>query len=235
MRRILLGAPIAAVLIAAAPSSFGGWTVITIHDLPEYLVAGESTTLAFTIRQHGQEPLAGRSPTVTLTEPGAGWFAGKQRFAARAIGHGAYEATIAPDEPGEVEITIDADFHRSKTTLLPLRVLSSGGVQAALPAVERGRQLFVAKGCATCHAKRDDPEIQERHVVAVGPDLTGRQLPAQWLAAKLADPAENRVRSNEFVVMPNLGLDEREIAALVSFVNGREETVVGLKGGGSRQ
>jgi hypothetical protein len=229
MHRASLMFPIALLVLAAAPSSFGGWTVITIHDLPEYLVAGESTTLAFTIRQHGQELLPGRSPTVTLKDTDAGWFGGKQRFAARAAGRGVYEATITPEETGEVEITVDADFHGSRSTLLPMRVLAAGGGQAALPVVERGRQLFVAKGCATCHTKRDDPDILARNAVAVGPDLTGRELPVEWLAAKLADPAKDRVRTNEDVEMPNLGLDEREIAALVSYVNGRELQAVGSR------
>ena len=229
MRRILLGAPIAAVLIAAAPSSFGGWTVITVHDLPEYLVAAEATTLEFTIRQHGEELLPGRSPTVILREADGGWFADKRRFAAREVGHGTYRATIQPEGSGNVEITIDADFHRSKSALLPMPVVASGATPASLPAGDRGRQLFVAKGCATCHAKRDDPEVQERHVVSVGPELTGRQLPAEWLAAKLADPASNRVGATNGVVMPDLGLDQREIAALVSFVNGAEMRAVGSR------
>lgn len=229
MRRALLMFPIALLVLAAAPSSFGGWTVITIQDVPEYLVAGEATTLAFTIRQHGEELLPGRSPTVLLKAAGAGRFAGKQRFEARETGRGTYQATVTPAETGEVEITIDADFNRSKTTLLPMRVVPAGAAQASLPVAERGRQLFVAKGCVTCHAMRDDAEIQDRHVVSVGPDLTGRQLPAEWLAAKLADPASSRVGATNGVVMPDLGLDEREIAALVSFVNGTEMRAVGSR------
>jgi hypothetical protein len=37
--------------------------------------------------------------------------------------------------------------------------------------------------------KSDDPQLGERQVVAVGPDLTGRQYAAEWLGQKLADPA----------------------------------------------
>jgi hypothetical protein len=67
---------------------------------------------------------------------------------------------------------------------------------------------------------RDDTEVQERHQVGVGPDLTGRGFAADWLATKLADPARDRVRTTDGVIMPDLDLAEAEIAALVEYVNG---------------
>jgi hypothetical protein len=79
----------------------------------------------------------------------------------------------------------------------------------------------VAKGCVSCHAKRDDRQNVGRTDVAIGPDLTGRAFDAEWLATKLADPARNRVRTNEFVEMPALDLDEPEITALVQYLNRR--------------
>ena len=88
----------------------------------------------------------------------------------------------------------------------------------------RGRQLFAAKGCVTCHAKHDAPEFADWQLVAWGPDLTGRSFPADWLAQKLADPAQFRGARTSGPVMPALTLDEREIAALVHFVNGGKMT-----------
>jgi mono/diheme cytochrome c family protein len=102
-----------------------------------------------------------------------------------------------------------------------MRVVPAGTAVAALPPADRGRQLFVAKGCMSCHAKRDDRTLPGRNDANVGPDLTGRTYPADWLAAKLADPARNRVRANEYVLMPNLGLSEREIASLTGYLNQR--------------
>jgi len=119
-----------------------------------------------------------------------------------------------------VSITIDTDPARWKAKLLPFRVAAAGETPPPMSSHKRGRQLFAAKGCVTCHAKHDTPEFADWQVVRVGPDLTGRWFPAVWLAQKLADPAQFRGATTNGTVMPTLALDEREIAALVSFING---------------
>jgi len=210
------------VLVAAAPAA-GGWAVISVKDVPDQLVVGQATTLAFTVLQHGQTPMAGLEPTVTLKRRDAGFLSGRQRFTAvPGPERGSYVATVTPAEPGELMITIDAEWHEARITLLPVWAVARG--EAAPPratsAADRGRVLFVAKGCVTCHDKRDDAVVQERHQASVGPDLTGRGFAADWLATKLADPERNRVRFSEWAVMPDLDLGESEIAALVAYVNG---------------
>ena len=80
--------------------------------------------------------------------------------------------------------------------------------------------MFAAKGCVTCHAKKDVSEFADWQVIRVGPDLMGRSFPADWLAQKLANPALYRGAQTNGPVMPALALDEHEIAALVSFLNG---------------
>jgi mono/diheme cytochrome c family protein len=214
------------VLVAAAPSPFGGWAVITVHDLPEYLRVGTPARLEFTIRQHGMTPMNDRSPVVKMKGVGDGWLSRGQRFnAARVADAGRYAALITPDDTGSVEITIDADWYAAQVTLLPMRVVARGQDVAALAAPERGRQLFVATGCVTCHMKSDDARLGERDVIPAGPALTGRQFPVEWLAQKLADPARLRVGTGQGTVMPTLGLAEHEIAALVSYVNTRQAGV----------
>jgi mono/diheme cytochrome c family protein len=212
-----------ALMIAATPTAFGGWAVVTIQDLPEYLEAGEPTTLSFEIRQHGRRLLDDRSPTVTLRHANAGLVSRlltRDRVAAvRGPGVGLYEATVTPSDTGEVSLIIDTDLFRWKVQFLPIRVVAAGQVPPPLAPHERGRQLFAAKGCATCHAKRDDLELADWQVVQVGPDLTDRSFPADWLAQRLADPVQFRGASTNGDVMPDLALDEREIDALVSFLN----------------
>jgi len=222
MRRITGVLAAGIVLVAAAPA-VGGWAVISVKDVPDLLVVGQPTTLAFTVLQHGETPMTGLEPTVTLKRRDAGLLRGRQRFTAVA-GHerGSYVATVTPDEPGEFMITIDAEWHEARITLLPVQAVARGESARApvVSAADRGRVLFVAKGCVTCHEKRDDAVVQERHQTSVGPDLTGRGFAADWLATKLADPARNRVRFSEWAVMPDLDLGESEIAALVAYVNG---------------
>ncbi len=222
MRRAIGTIGLGLLLTAASPAEFGGWTVITVRDLPEYLEVGRPTPLTFTIRQHGQQLLSGRSPTVTVRREGSRWPWQRRRVSASpspGAGPGVYQVTITAVEAGAVSITIDADFRGSRITLLPVRVIPTGGTRQALGSVDRGRQLFVATGCVTCHMKRDDPAASERNELRVGPELTGRQYPAEWLATKLADPARFRAASNDGMTMPDLGLDDREISALVSYLN----------------
>jgi mono/diheme cytochrome c family protein len=225
MRRAAGVLAMAVLLIAATPTptAFGGWAVVTLQDVPEYLEVGTPTTLSFKIRQHGQTLLDDVSPSVTLRN-GDGLLSrlfGRDRVTAvQGSEPGVYEATITPSEVGEVSITIDTDLARWKTKLLPFRVVAAGEPPPPLSAHERGSQLFAAKGCATCHAKKDVAEFADWQVVRVGPDLMGRSYPAEWLAQKIADPARYRGTMTHGMVMPALALDEREIAALVSFING---------------
>jgi mono/diheme cytochrome c family protein len=129
-------------------------------------------------------------------------------------------ATVTPEDTGSVEITVDSDWGTSRVTLLPIPVLARGQ-DAPPPAADnlRGQRLFIAKGCVTCHVKNDDPVLAGRNTLSVGPELTGRQFPLEWITQKLADPASLRVGTGQQAMMPNLGLSQREIVALASYVN----------------
>jgi len=101
-----------------------------------------------------------------------------------------------------------------------LRAMEPGTTPRALSDVERGRRLFIAKGCFTCHV---NTEVTTAPSIRVGPELTGRRYPAVPLAKFLANPDSIQLtqlpRTGPFK-MPNLGLKEREIASLVAMING---------------
>ncbi len=89
-------------------------------------------------------------------------------------------------------------------------------------AAERGRSLFLAKGCNGCHTLSGLPGTIE-----VGPDLTG--LPARAPTRKSGMSADAYVRESiaapqAFIVpgfgvmMPQLGLRPDEIDAVVAFL-----------------
>jgi mono/diheme cytochrome c family protein len=222
MQRIIGILAVGVTLIAATPT-VGGWAVITVDELPAQFVVGQPTLLAFTVLQHGETPMPGLSPKVTLKRMDAGWMGGRQSITATpGPDRGSYQATVTPEEAGEFRITIDAQWRDAKITLLPVVAVASAGDDdgAGGNPYVHGRQLFVSKGCVTCHAKRDDADVQEQHMVGIGPELTGRSFAAEWLANQLADPTRNMARAT----MPNLDLSEREIAALVSYVNGQGAT-----------
>lgn len=50
--------------LAATPLLAGGWAVITLDALPGRVVAGESLTIGFVVRQHGLTPLKGVTPFI---------------------------------------------------------------------------------------------------------------------------------------------------------------------------
>jgi mono/diheme cytochrome c family protein len=100
-------------------------------------------------------------------------------------------------------------------TLLPLLAVEAGATPTpAVAQTDRGRRLFVAKGCVTCHRHGD----VESETIEVGPELTGRRYPADYLSRFLANP-EARTGRAEPGQMPNLRLKTPEIAALVAFLN----------------
>jgi mono/diheme cytochrome c family protein len=210
---------LAGASIGASPAAMGGWAVITVRDVPERLTPGVATPIHFTMLQHGERLLTGRTPTVSVRGAGTSRLSSWRGVKAHETEPGVYTATIVAPDTGWAEIEIDGNWHRARVTLLPVRVTRGSG-QVALSAYDRGRQLFVAKGCVTCHAMKDDQGIDRTEYVAAGPELTGRQFEAGWLRQKLADPARDRVRFTGGVTMPDLRLTPAEIAALTSYING---------------
>lgn len=198
------------LLLPAIAGYAGGWAVTTVEDLPDYVVAGKPTTLTFRVRQHGKELLSGLSGRV---EARAGRLE-TQVEATPGRERGQYTATLTLPQAGEWTITIHSGFRGSELTLLPVQAIEAGsGSAPGLPEAERGRRLFVAKGCVTCHLHGD---VKTTNGTPWAPELTGRRYPADYLKQFLADPA---LAARRPVQMPDLSLKQPEIAALVAFIN----------------
>ncbi len=60
--RIVIGATLLLVAALACSVSAGGWAVATLDTMPKF-VAGQETTVGFTLRQHGNTLLAGIRPS----------------------------------------------------------------------------------------------------------------------------------------------------------------------------
>jgi len=203
-----------ALLALAAAVHAGGWAIVTVRDLPEYAVAGKALRLTFMVRQHGVEPRGGLTPTLTARSDAVTVTAS----AIETKNTGEYTATLALPRPGHWTITIDTVLFND-STLPALTVIAPGGpTPSPLSPAALGERLFVAKGCIGCHVNR---EVQARHLVDVGPDLTGKRFPDIYLNSLLADPKATRAREAEpnEGEMPNLDLTNPEIAALTAFIN----------------
>jgi mono/diheme cytochrome c family protein len=208
-RRVAQSVLAGAAILATAAFTWGGWAIITVEDLPESAVAGEPLDLAFKVRQHGTGIMTDLQPVVEARH-------GRERVraGARKGRNGLYEAALTLPASGEWSITIHSGFNDNQVTLLPLA--ATAGDSRSEPAVsqsERGRRLYVAKGCLRCHVHA---AVQGSGDVGGGPVLTDIQLPAEYLARALADPAIIPRRTS--MEMPDLDLKPEEVAALVAFL-----------------
>lgn len=96
----------------------------------------------------------------------------------------------------------------------PSPEMSSG---QSISQVELGRQLFVAKGCITCHANSKVANASDYWVIGDAPDLTRFSASPEALRMRLKNPAS--VKSDTW--MPNLNLSDPEIEALIAFINSK--------------
>ena len=210
IRRVGQSVVAGVAVLATVAFSPGGWAVITVADLPDSAVAGQPLDLAFKVRQHGMGIMTDLRPVVEARS-------GRERVRAGArVGrNGLYEAALTLPESGEWSLTIHSGFNDNRVTLLPLKATGSHSRPPVITQSERGRRLFVAKGCLTCHVHA---AVDGSGDVGTGPVLTDIQLPAEYLARALADPSIIPRRTSE--EMPDLDLKPEEIAALVAFLRG---------------
>ena len=196
------------LLLPALMAHAGGWAVITVDDLPDYVEAAKPITLSFMVRQHGVTPLDQLDPTIEATS-------GRLTTTAKARpanGKGHYTASLTLPSAGDWSITIRSGFGKSDLTLLPLPVVIHGErLTRAVTDTERGQRLFAAKGCVTCHVQ-----------IGSGPNLDGKRFDVEYVSGFLAKPPTTP-REPGKATMPNLGLQPREIASLVTYLNSNRQ------------
>jgi hypothetical protein len=91
-------------------------------------------------------------------------------------------------------------------------------VEASASQIELGRQLFIAKGCITCHYNNKAADRSEYWTIEMGaPDLSSFSASLEVLSIRLKDPAAAKSDTK----MPNLDLKKTEIEALIAFINSK--------------
>ena len=214
MTRRRAGIVLAALALLPLTAAFtrGGWWVHTVENLPEYLVAGKPVELSISLRQHGITPMPGASMQVHLTGPDSVTVLN----ATPSARPGYYTANLLVSEPGEWTIALQSGYMRLE--LLPVRAIASGSPPPArLPAEERGRQLYIAKGCITCHGSQTSLAPGAGSLPAVlqvnaAPELIGRSFPSRaYVEQVMTDPGGR--------LMPNLNLSREEIEAIATFLH----------------
>lgn len=215
MASMRLAAPLAGFLALSA-FAFGGWSVISVQEVPDQLTAGRPATLAFTIRQHGAERQAGLKPTVTVRGKGDPVTVAAEPGAKA----GDYKATITLPTPGEWGIDINSNFGRSRLNLLPTLSVAPGATAPAVSGAARGRRLFIAKGCVTCHV-HPQAEGTGNESTAAGPPLGATTLDAPAISTILT----NGLDRGNGKKMPNPELRPAEVAALTAFLTGPQQAM----------
>jgi cytochrome c2 len=98
--------------------------------------------------------------------------------------------------------------------------VATQAAQAQSDPVERGKALFLAKGCAMCHmhdiVKAD---VSDYVSVEIGPNLSHPPLSADYLRQWLKDPQALKPMTE----MPNLNLKSDEIEALIAFLTANSQ------------
>lgn len=217
LRPLVRVLPLSATLLVAA--SWGGWAVITLDDLPDAVIRGKPVTLTFTVRQHGHTLLDNLRPSIEASRAGGEHI---RADAAPAGEKGRYRSTVTLPDTGQWRLTINSGFGSSRVDLDPIAVTAPGQAAPVYSQAERGRRLFVGKGCVTCHVHG---AVAGSGVVPVGPELTQLRLPADFLQKFLADPSILPPAQQTNGGMPNLDLKPAEITALVAFLGGTETAV----------
>jgi cytochrome c2 len=93
---------------------------------------------------------------------------------------------------------------------------SKAPMASSVSQIELGEQLFIAKGCITCHVNNKVDQASTYVTIEMGAtNLTKFKSSPEALRLRLKDPAA--VKSD--TKMPNLGLKETEIEALIAFIN----------------
>jgi mono/diheme cytochrome c family protein len=98
---------------------------------------------------------------------------------------------------------------------LPVRVEAA---DSSVSQVELGRQLFIAKGCITCHVNTRASLGADYWTLDMGaPNLSKFSADAGYLDKWLFNPSALKPATQ----MPNLHLSENERAALIAFINSK--------------
>jgi mono/diheme cytochrome c family protein len=217
--RAPLFALVAAVAASVSAYTFGGWAVVTINDLPEYLTVGQPVRIAFAVRQHGMTLMSEVHPEITATD-GKVTVRGTNPTSSAA---GRFAGNLVVPHEGKWIITVNSGWGKSAATLYPVPAIAAGAAPPIpTPAPERGQRLFVAKGCVTCHVHGS---VEGSGFVKVGPELTPKRYVADYLSRFLADPSIQQTPGLQ-AKMPNLELKPAEISALVAFINSDKQVSV---------
>lgn len=119
----------AALLLSAGAALAGGWATVIPDPGASEPVAGETTTIGFTVLQHGKTPVGQGNVIVNAIGPDGQVLAYRARAEGKA-GHWVVEMTLPTSGSWEWSVTMPEQLE-VQTSLDPLQVTAASTVPAA--------------------------------------------------------------------------------------------------------
>ena len=194
-------------LLFIAVVQAGGWSVVTFEDWPDVVVVSEPANTRFAVRAHGQTLAGGLNMEAIAVHKET---SREVRFGATEVETGIYEMTLTFPESGTWQWRM-AGYGGRDHEMHNIEVINKG--ENPQVRVVTGAELFVTKGCVTCHDGRFTSINGSRLPKLTQP--TDYRANPVFLRMWLADPQAVTSRAT----MPNLGLNDAEIDALVAYLS----------------
>jgi YtkA-like len=156
MRKLLIATLGCAALVIPGSAAAGGWATAGLGPPDDGLQAGDTWNARVTILQHGQTPLSGVEPTVTIRNDDDGT---TQTFPARPTGEvGVYEAKVRFPSSGTWSYEVYDGFEQyggaQTHTFGPISIApGSGGGVELWPFVLVGLALVLIAGSTAWMAR----------------------------------------------------------------------------------
>jgi hypothetical protein len=145
MRTLLLTLAAVGALAVAGTASAGGWATAGVSPPPDDPTAGSTWEAKITILQHGQTPLVGISPTISLVGDGGK----RETFPATPTDEpGVYLAAVKFPAAGSWSYEVNDDFSQTHTFGAISVGAGSSGSGFDLPSLPITAGILLALGAA---------------------------------------------------------------------------------------
>jgi len=221
IQKIAMGIALIGLVMTSVPAMAGGWAVVTLDTLPVKVVANQPLTIGFMVRQHGVTPMDGLKALLVFQREGEQNNKALVFDAMPAGSKGHYTATISLPAAGAWRWRIEAfnmlhNMPNLTAVSIAAQPTATSRRVALTEQIQQGEDLFLAKGCATCHIHAAVVSKVEM-TIDIGPNLTYRKLDPDYVRIWLKDPSKVKPTTK----MPNLNLGQTEIDALAAFLTQR--------------
>lgn len=115
MRQLVSLCTLVAALALTGVAQAGGWATVGFSPLPDGTAVGETWSPEITVLQHGQTPLGGLSPVVTIRKDAAD--EERSYTAAETAETGVYRANVVFPSGGDWRVVVESGFWGEGSTV----------------------------------------------------------------------------------------------------------------------